>query len=96
MPHHSGEGMTDSPPGGLSTSRDTGAGDHDIPTGRSSRSRHLRQRQQHALSHPPASRTYGRCAVGLRPILDPGARLNAPKTRAEQAKRKDHGDQDSG
>src|SRR5918994_7086094 len=87
-----GEGMTDSPKTGLSTSR------NNLALEQPPQPQPTKPPEPHAPLDPPpvnsmrrpasASRTYGRYAVALRAIPDSAAYLDAPTNRRSTAKRK--------
>ena len=83
--------MTDSPTGGLSTAGEP-ALEHALgppdpsPDQEPTAPPFLRLNSMRRAAS--ASRTYGRFAVGLRPILDPDAYLGAPERRRSKGKRK--------
>src|ERR687897_26777 len=87
-----GEGMTDSPQTGLSTSR------NNLALEQPPQPQPTKPPEPHAPLDPPpvnsmrrpasASRTYGRYAVALRAIPDSAAYLDAPTNRRSTAKRK--------
>src|SRR3954452_14716368 len=88
-PTTGGEGMTDSPtgtcraPGHPALEPPTPPPPEEGPTSPFSAPKIMRRTA-------PPSRTYGRSAVGLRPILDPGA---APSTRPTAGRRRPKEDQ---